>query len=176
MLNSKHGSTKDQHLKTLRMLTIKLNEFANYSSNDFYQFLLTHNETEFMIIIPKNDSKERFDNYFILIDYYYTTYAGEILNNVADNFSYYTPSPKTTESFFFKFTCKGFDALADALHFILIGLGFDDDTLGGELYSKFLDDSNKFFDKALDDNDDTITACDGLFQIALDYLNKTNGN
>jgi hypothetical protein len=155
------------------MLSLNLSQFTQYTNNQFYKFLLTQNQTRYHIIVPKSiDEGSEYFDITILADYFYITYAGELLNNISENFSYFTPYPPSSDPFFFKFTCSNLDALADVLFFLSKGLELDVENFDLPVHDKFKEEAHHFFTQALED-DDTNPVCYGLFQIACDYLNKT---
>lgn len=154
------------------MLSLNLKQFTQYTNNEFYKYLLIQNQTQYHITVPKSieEGCEYLDT-TILADYYYISYAGELLNNISENFSYFTPSPLSTDPFYFKFTCSNLDALADVLFYLSKGLELDVENFDLPLHDKFKEEAHKFIEKALED-DETNPVCYGLFQITCDYLNK----
>ncbi|OIR07655.1 hypothetical protein GALL_103200 [mine drainage metagenome] len=153
------------------MLSINLSEFAKYTDGELYKYLLTQNQTSYHITVPKTPGITRFLDTTILADYYYITYAGELLNNISENFSYFTPDPLLPDPFFFKFTCNNVDELTDVLFYLSKGLELHIDNFLLPLNDKFKDEAHEFIAKALEE-DDTNPACYGLFQVVVDYLNK----
>ena len=144
------------------MTKINILEFAEYDSKAIYEFLFLQNETEFEIIIPRENSAGDHEDVLAMIDYLNAAYAGQLLSKIASHFAYYVPCPLNKAPFFFQLLISNIEIFADTLHIIIQGFNIhaeDDD-----LFMIYQDKAATFLNEAYDEDYECNTW--GLLYIA----------
>ena len=146
------------------MFTIYIDDLAEYDFKTVYEYLHSQEATTFEIIIPKENALGKSDQFYVFLDYYLAAYAGQLLSNVADAFSYYVPSVVQVSEFRFQLEVSNKEKLADVL--FDIGKGYYDP---GDLEEEltFYEKASHFHEEAWD----TLSAaCWGLISVAAEYM------
>lgn len=146
------------------MITLHIDEFADYDFKTVYQYLMLQQETSFEILIPKVNVLDKDDKFFVFLDYYLAAYAGQMLNGVASVFSYYVPSVYQVTDFRFQLETPDVEKLADVLYDIVQGYY---DPSGGDEEISFYEKASDFHTDAWDN---LHGACWGLIRIAAELM------
>lgn len=146
------------------MFTIHIDDLAEYDFKTVYEYLHSQDDTIFEIIIPKENAIGKSDQFYVFLDYYLAAYAGELLSEVSDAFSYYVPSVVQVSQFNFQLEVTDKEKLADVLFNIATGY-YDTGDLDEEY--TFYEKASQFHDKAWE----TLNAaCWGLISVAAAYM------
>ena len=148
----------------MHMLSIHLDDLAEYDFKTIYQFILPQKERSFEILIPKENTIEKDDQFFVFLDYYLAAYAGEKLSEAGSFFSYYVPSVSEITSFRFQLEVTDLERFTDVLYLLVKGYYDPDDMEQGE---NFYEQAARFHEDAWLNFD---AACWGLVQVAAEYI------
>jgi hypothetical protein len=100
---------------------IEIQDISNATIDDLVNLLLDEKAQPFEIYVPKSTQLFASSSEEIAIDYAMLAFAGQKLNEVSDEFSYYYVSPSDHDSVLFKIKAKDIRQLAEALLFISYG-------------------------------------------------------
>jgi len=124
---------------------IEIQNIRTNSIDDIVDRLLDEKTQPFEIYVPKSTQTFASSNRDIANDYAMLAYAGQKLNDVADDFTYYYVSPSAHESVLFEIKTSNIKQLAETILHISYGYGNDPD--GDEI--DYLDDIYDFIEKAV---------------------------
>lgn len=147
------------------MTKINITEFFNYDSKALYEFLLLQNETEFQIIIPRENVSGNAENILIMIDYLNAAWAGQLLSSGAVHFAYFVPSISNKASFQFDVSVTDIEKFTDQLHEVIKGFNHQFDE---KSFIDFQERSAQFLNEAF--NEDYNCSTWGLLYIANQLL------
>ena len=147
------------------MQTINITALRNYNAKLILEYLNIQHGLSFEIIIPKEivDPDDR--NFSVFWQYYYASYAGQLLFNNAKSFAYNVPCPQKKNDFRFQIEVERMVPLSHALAFIIAGYFTDGSTM-----LRFNEQASKYFDDSFTGKTDS--ACWGLLYIANQFLCK----
>ena len=146
---------------------INIKNFQDQDVNQIYSHLMLANEKEFEVCIPKGICCKGEDVYSKFYEYYYASYAGERLSEIACGFSYWVPPPNSTTPFIFHCEFPEINKFAAELCYIVSGYyGLSPERNG----HRFEDHISRYY-KAAQSNI-LSAACWGLLVHAIDFKNK----
>ncbi len=117
---------------------IEIQNVSNVTLDDLVNMLLDEKKQPFKIYVPKSTQLFASSHEDIANDYAMLAFAGQKLNEVADEFSYYYVSPSEHDSVLFEVKVKDIRRLAEVILFISTGynnVAVDEETdYYGEVY------------------------------------------
>ena len=132
---------------------------------------MLQNEHEYEVTIPRGWAYYTLDDWGIFWEYYFASYAGEKLSEVASTFSYWVPPVKSKTPFTFYCECPDLEKFAEVIFYIISGYDNPDyETNGVCYYETQLD----FFSTAA--VREREVACWGLAHLCLQYQTKVMGD
>ncbi|MEP7111362.1 MAG: hypothetical protein ABI760_25425 [Ferruginibacter sp.] len=154
------------------MITININEFRGYDLNAIKEFLELQNDRAFQIVIPKLTTAIKDNNFEVFLEYTLTAYAGQLLSEIGEPFSYYVPSVYEERPYVFDVEIEELDKFASILFTIIAtfneGIKNEDDKERIKARVRFEYAASRFYSNACED--DTIVETWGLLSIANEYL------
>lgn len=122
---------------------IEIQNISNATIDDLVNLLLDEKTQPFEIYVPKSTQLFASSNENIANDYAMLAFAGQKLNEVADEFSYDYVSPSDHDSVLFEIKAKDIKALAEVILFI--SYGYNNESEGEEVY--YSDEVYDFIEK-----------------------------
>jgi hypothetical protein len=132
---------------------IEVQEIKNLTTEDIVTLLLNEKEQPFEIYVPKSTQLFASTNEDIATDYAMLAFAGQKLDEVADEFSYDYVSPINHDSVLFEIKTNDIKQLSEIILFI--SNGYNNDPEGEEIY--YLDEVYDYLEKIK--TGDTIPVC-----------------
>lgn len=124
---------------------IELQDIRTNSVDDIINLLLEEEQQPFEIYVPKSTQLYFSTSEDIANDYAMLAYAGQKLNEIADEFSYDYVSPSNHESVLFEIKTNNVKQLAETI--LNLSYGYSNDPGEEEIY--YLDDMYDFIEKVM---------------------------
>lgn len=124
---------------------IELQDIQTNSVDDIINLLLEEEQQPFEIYVPKSTQLYFSTSEDIANDYAMLAYAGQKLNEIADEFSYDYVSPSNHESVLFEIKTNNVKQLAETI--LNLSYGYSNDPAEEEIY--YLDDVYDFIEKVI---------------------------
>ena len=147
------------------MTTIHLSEFTDYTDEHLFDFIKMHDDIDFEIVFPKTYNPTDDESFMIFWEFHIMAFIGQCLSEIASQFSYFVPDPKSNKPFQFFLTSAEHEKLASILTEVSVLLN---NTSGVYNAVEFQYASTNFFSNAFDNKIEAATW--GLLTTANSFL------
>ena len=148
---------------------IEIQDIRTNSVDDIINRLLDEKTQPFEIYVPKSTQLFASTYEDIANDYAMLAFAGQKLNEIADEFSYYYVSPSDHESILFEVKTNDINQLAKAILFL--SFGYSNEPQDEEII--YFDDVYDFIEKV--DTGEIIPACPDFIEDYQEYREQVDG-